>query len=41
MRVDQAKCLKELEAENPRLKRTVADLTVDKQVLKEVVEERY
>jgi hypothetical protein len=32
MRVDQAKRLKELEAENARLKRAVADLTVDKQV---------
>ena len=29
MRVDQAKRLKELEAENVRLKRAVADLTVD------------
>ena len=33
MRVDQAKRLKELEAENARLKRAVADLTVDKQIL--------
>ena len=38
MRVDQAKRLKELEAENARLKRAVADLTVDKQILKEVAE---
>jgi len=29
MKVDQAKRLKELEAENARLKRAVADLTVD------------
>ena len=30
------KRLKELEAENARLKRAVADLTVDNQILKEV-----
>ena len=41
MRVDQAKRLKEFEAENARLKRAVADLTVDKQILKEVVEGKY
>jgi transposase-like protein len=36
MGVDQAKRLKELETENARLKRAVADLTVDNQILKEV-----
>jgi transposase-like protein len=41
MRIDQAKRLKELEAENARLKHAVADLTVDKQILKEVVEGKY
>ena len=41
MRVDQAKRLKELEAENSRLKRAVADLTIAKQILKEVVEGKY
>ncbi len=41
MRIDQAKRLKELAAENARLKRAVADLTVDKQILKEVVEGKY
>ena len=41
MRIDQAKRMKELEAENTRLKRAVADLTVDKQILKEVVEGKY
>lgn len=41
MRVDQAKRLKELQAENTRLKRAVADLTVDQQILKEVVEGKY
>ncbi|NQX88102.1 MAG: transposase [Halioglobus sp.] len=41
MKVDQAKRLKELEAENVRLKRAVADLTVDKLILKEVAEGKY
>lgn len=41
MRVGQAKRLKELEAENARLKRAVADLTVDKLILKEVAEGKY
>ena len=36
MGVDQAKRLKELEAENKRLKTAVADLTIDNQILKEV-----
>ena len=41
MRVDQAKRLKELEAENARLKRAVADLTIDKLILKEAAEGKY
>jgi transposase-like protein len=41
MKVDQAKRLKELELENARLKRAVADLTVDKLILKEVAEGKY
>jgi putative transposase len=36
MRVEQAKRLKELEAENARLKKLVADLSLDKAILKEV-----
>lgn len=36
MRVEQAKRLKELEQENTRLKRLVADLSLDNQILKEV-----
>jgi len=36
MRVDQAKRLKELEKENQRLKRLVADLSLDKAMLEEV-----
>lgn len=35
LKVDQAKRLKELERENARLKRAVADLTLDKLILKE------
>jgi transposase-like protein len=36
MRVDQAKRLKELELENARLKKLVADLSLDNAILKEV-----
>ncbi len=35
MRVDQAKRLKELELENARLKKLVADLSLDNAILKE------
>jgi len=35
MRIDQAKRLKELEAENARLKKIVADLSLDNSILKE------
>ena len=41
MRVDQAKQLKELEKENLRLKRLVADLSLDNQILKEVTEGNF
>ena len=41
MKVDQAKRLKALDAENARLRRAVADLTVDKQSLKEVAAGNY
>ncbi len=41
MKVDQAKRLKDLQVENARLKRAVADLTVDKLILKEVTEGKY
>ena len=41
MKLDQAKRLKELEAENARLKRAVADLTVDNQILKEVSKGKF
>jgi putative transposase len=36
LRVDQAKRLKGLEQENARLKRLVADLSLDKSIVKEV-----
>jgi transposase-like protein len=35
LNIDQARRLKQLEQENARLKRTVADLALDKQILKE------
>ncbi len=39
--VDQAKRLKEMEKENVRLKQLVADLSLDKAILKEVAEGKY
>ncbi len=35
LRVDQAKRLKEIEAENTRLRKVIADLTIDNAILKE------
>ena len=35
LKMDQARRLKELEQENTRLKKAVADLTVDKMILEE------
>jgi hypothetical protein len=40
MKVNQAKRLKQLGAENARLKPAVADLTIDKLILKKVAEGR-
>jgi len=37
MRVDQARRLRELEVENTRLKKIVADLSLDNSILKEAV----
>ena len=37
MKAQGAKQLKELEIENRRLKKAVADLTLDKQILEEVL----
>jgi putative transposase len=36
LEIDQAKRMKELERENQRLKRVVADLSVEKQVLQDI-----
>ncbi len=41
LKVDQAKRLKDLERENTRLKRAVADLTLDKLILKEAAEGNF
>ena len=41
MRVDQAKRLKELELENIRLKKLVADLALDKAILKEAAQGNF
>ena len=41
LRVDQAKRLKELERENARLKKVVADLSLDKAILKEAAEGNF
>jgi transposase-like protein len=38
LKLNQAKRLKELEQENARLRRVVADLTLDKLILKEAAE---
>ena len=38
LKLDQAKRLKELEKENSRLKRLVAELSLEKQVLREVAQ---
>ncbi len=40
-RIDQVKRLKQLESENTRLKRAIADLTLDNQILKEVSEGNF
>src|SRR3954447_15942296 len=41
MKADEAKRLKELEVENDRLKRLVAQLALDKQMLQEVVQKKW
>ena len=41
MKVSQAKRLKELEKENGRLKKVVAELTLDKLILKEALEGNF
>jgi len=41
MKVDQAKRLKNLEKENSQLKKLVADLSLDKEILKVALEGNY
>ena len=41
LKVAQARRLKELEQENARLKRAIADLTLDKLILKEAAEGNF
>jgi len=41
LKLDQAKRLKELEKENGRLKRLVAELSLEKQVLRDVAQGNY
>ncbi len=41
MRRDQLKRLKELEKENTRLKKLVADLSLDKDILQEALQGKY
>lgn len=41
MGLDQAKRLKDLEVENSRLKKAVAELTIDNQILKEVSKGKF
>ena len=41
LKLDQVKPLKELEAENMRLRRAVSDLTLDKLILKEAARGNY
>ena len=41
LKVEQVRRLKELEQENARLKRAVADLTLDKLILKEAAEGNF
>jgi transposase-like protein len=41
LKINQAKRLKELEKENTRLKKLVADLSLDKAILKEVAQGNF
>lgn len=41
LKLDQARRMKELETENARLRRAVADLTLDKLILKEAARGNY
>ena len=41
LKIDQARRLKQLETENGRLRRAVADLTLDNQILREATEGNF
>jgi len=41
MKAEEAKRLKQLEQQNARLKKLVADLTLDKEILQEAIEGKY
>ncbi len=41
LKIDQVKRLKHLEIENSRLKRAIAELTLDKQILREAAEGNF
>ncbi len=41
LKVEQARRFKELEAENARLKKLVADLSLDKEILKEAASKNF
>ena len=41
LKIDQARRLKHLETENGRLRRAVADLTLDNQILREAAEGNF
>ena len=41
LKIDQARRLKQLETENGRLRRAVADLTLDNQILREAAEGNF
>ena len=41
MQIEQAKKLKDLQRENAQLRRAIADLTVEKQILKDIAEGNF
>ena len=41
LQIEQAKKLKDLQKENAQLRRAVADLTVEKQILKDIAEGNF
>jgi len=41
LQVNQAKRLKDMEKENARLRKAISDLTLDKQILEEVIKGKF